>query len=81
MMSDKSRAEGRLAGMEAGAEINRKTIAAMDRQLAAILAENERLRAALETSGIPAQAALDDLAPPLKITVEKAKEIMEVVDG
>lgn len=47
----------------------------------AMRAENARLRRALTASGIPAQAALDDLAPPLKINTRTAKEIMEMVDG
>ena len=43
--------------------------------------ENARLRRALTLSSIPAQAALDDKAPPLRINVSKAREIMEVVDA
>lgn len=41
--------------------------------------ENKRLRAALDASGIPAQARLDDKGPPLRITVEAAGEIMRMV--
>lgn len=80
LLSEKSRAEGRLAGMESGAEINRKTIAAMDKQFAEILAENEKLRAALTAAGIPSQARLDDKGPPLRITVERAREIMGMME-
>ena len=40
-----------------------------------------RLSAALAATGIPAQARLDDKAPPLRITVEAAREIMEGVEN
>lgn len=39
--------------------------------------ENARLRAALAASGIPAQAKLDKKGPPLRISVARAREIME----
>lgn len=42
--------------------------------------ENNRLRAALTAAGIPAQAGLDDKAPPMRITVERAREIMGMVE-
>ena len=43
-------------------------------------AEITRLRRALDLSGIPAQAQLDDKAPPLRTTVEKAREITEAIN-
>lgn len=43
-------------------------------------AEFVKLRAALDASGIPAQARLDDKGPPLRITVERAREIMGMVE-
>ena len=46
-LSDKSRAEGRLVVVEAGAESNRKASAGMEKHLAAILLDNGRLRTAL----------------------------------
>lgn len=42
--------------------------------------ELRNFRRALERSGIPAQAALDDLAPPLRISVSRAREIMEGIN-
>ena len=39
-----------------------------------------RLSAALTAAGIPAQARLDDKGPPLRITVERAREIMGMVE-
>ena len=49
-------------------------------QLAAKDAEIARLRRALDLSGIPAQAQLDDKAPPLRINVERSREIMEAIN-
>ena len=40
----------------------------------------DALRTALAASGIPAQAKLDDKGPPLRITVERAREIMGMVE-
>lgn len=40
----------------------------------------DKLRAALAAAGIPAQARLDDKGPPLRITVERAREIVGMVD-
>lgn len=43
--------------------------------------ENARLRRALDLLGVPAQALKDpDKAPPLRIDVRMAREVMEVVD-
>jgi hypothetical protein len=50
-----------------------KRIIAKERQ------DRDALRTALTDSGIPAQARLDDKAPPLRITVERAREIMGMV--
>lgn len=41
--------------------------------------ENVKLHHMFKISGIPAQAALDDLAPPLRISVSRAREIMEMI--
>ncbi|MHC1792184.1 hypothetical protein [Solidesulfovibrio sp.] len=46
-----------------------------------LVAERDGLRRALSLSGVPAQAALDNKAPPLRINVGMAREIMEVANG
>lgn len=43
-------------------------------------AQITRLRRALDILGVPAQARLDDKGPPLRITVERAREIMGMVE-
>lgn len=40
----------------------------------------DHLRRGLDLAGIPAQAALDDKAPPLRINVFEARRIMEQTD-
>lgn len=48
--------------------------------IANLVEDKQRLRRTLDLAGIPAQAKLDDKAPPLKTTVAGAREIMEVVN-
>lgn len=48
----------------------------------ALKQERDALRRALDLLGVPAQSLKDpDKAPPLRITVDMAREVMEVVNG
>ena len=50
--------------------------------IAILVEDKQRLRRALDLLGVPAQATKDpDKAPPLRIDVRLAREVMEVVNG
>lgn len=75
LQSDRDRLAGVVKGME---EQNARNIEALKREEEEIT----RLRRALDLLGVPAQAGKDpDKAPPLRIDVRMAREVMEAVDG